>query len=147
MKLKELSKDELETMGYDEIACLILKESGKEMKINDLFKKVCEVLDYDDNAFTDYIADFFELLSTNKKFIMLENGYWDLQSKHQPEIFVEENDEDEFVDTDEEEDIPTNDDEDTDTSSDLFYEGDETDDVEDDDLADLVVVEEEEESS
>ena len=42
MKLKDMSKEELETMGYDEIAYLVLEESGKKMKLLDLFKKVCK---------------------------------------------------------------------------------------------------------
>ena len=37
MSLKDLSKEELETMGYDEIAYLILEEVGKKMKLLDLF--------------------------------------------------------------------------------------------------------------
>ena len=35
MKIKDLTEEDLETMGYDDIAYLILKESGKKMKIND----------------------------------------------------------------------------------------------------------------
>ena len=31
--LKDIAKEELETMGYDEIAYLILEESGKKMKL------------------------------------------------------------------------------------------------------------------
>ena len=72
MKLKELKKEEIEAMGYDEIALLILQESGKKMKLQDLFKKVCKALGIDENEFADHITDFFELLSTNKKFVMLK---------------------------------------------------------------------------
>lgn len=39
MKLKNLSKVELEAMSYDDIAYQILVEGKKKMKINDLFKK------------------------------------------------------------------------------------------------------------
>ena len=42
MKLNEIPKEELELMGYDDIAYLILKEAGKKMKLLDLFKKVCK---------------------------------------------------------------------------------------------------------
>ena len=36
MKLKSIDKDTLETMQFDDIAYIILKEKGKKMKSNDL---------------------------------------------------------------------------------------------------------------
>ena len=39
MKLKDLTKAELEAMSYDDIAELILKETNRQMKINELFKE------------------------------------------------------------------------------------------------------------
>ena len=45
MKLKDLSKEELEAMSYDDIALMILTESGKQYKINELFKKFVIYLD------------------------------------------------------------------------------------------------------
>ncbi len=143
MKLKELKKEEIEAMGYDEIALLILQESGKKMKLQDLFKKVCKALGIDENEFADHITDFFELLSTNKKFVMLKNGYWDLQTRHQSEITVEETDDetfgaDEAIEEEEEEEPD---------EEDIYYEDEPDDDVEEDDLSDLVVVDEDEETS
>ena len=44
MKLKQIPKEELELMGYDDIALLILQESGKKMKLRDIFAKVINVL-------------------------------------------------------------------------------------------------------
>ena len=35
MKLKDLTKAELEAMSYDDIAELILKETNRQMKINE----------------------------------------------------------------------------------------------------------------
>ena len=64
------------------------------MKIFDLFKKVCNILNLSDAEFENKIADFFEILSTNKKFIMLENGYWDLKAKHNVEMIIDEEDDD-----------------------------------------------------
>ncbi len=143
MKLKELKKEEIEAMGYDEIALLILQESGKKMKLQDLFKKVCKTLDIDEDQFEDHITDFFELLSTNKKFVMLKNGYWDLQTRHQSEITVEETD-DETVGADE--DIEEEEEEEPE-EEDIYYGDEPDDDVEEDDLSDLVVVDEDEETS
>lgn len=136
MKLKDISQEELELMGYDDIAALILEESGKKMKIFDLFKKVCEVLHLSDAEFENKIADFFEMLSTDKKFTMLENGYWDLRTKHNVEIVIDEEDDDsltEVVETEEEPEPEEN-------ETDIFYEADDTDDEDEDDLQDLVVI-------
>lgn len=143
MKLKDLSKEDIEAMSYDEIALLILQESGKKMKLQDLFKKVCKALEIDEASFADHITDFFELLSTNKKFVMLKNGYWDLQTRHESQITIEESEEENF---DNEEEIEEDIEEDDSEENDVFYEGEADDDVADDDLADLVVIDEEEET-
>ena len=95
MKLSEIPKEELELMGYDDIAAVILQESGKKMKLQDIFKKVCKALDLPDSVVEDQLMDFFELMSINKKFIMLKNGYWDLQTRHKLDIVIEDEEEDE----------------------------------------------------
>ena len=131
MKLKQIPKDELELMGYDDIALLILQESGKKMKLRDIFVKVCEVLELPSETVDNQLMDFFELMSINKKFIMLDNGYWDLQAKHKL-VVVFEDDDDDVIESDE--DLEEDEDE-------IFYDKeDETEDVAEDDLADLVVV-------
>lgn len=141
MKLSEIPKDELELMGYDDIALLVLQESGKKMKLNDIFKKVCNLLELPDSILEEHLVDFFELMSTNKKFIMLENGYWDLQTRHKLDVVIEEDDEEEEI-SDEEEIEEENEEED------IFYDNeDETEDVEEDDLADLVVIDSDDDSN
>ena len=141
MKLSQIPKEELELMGYDEIALLILQESGKKMKIQDIFKKVCKVLELPENMVEEHLVDFFELMSTNKKFIMLQNGFWDLQSRHKMDVIIEEDEEDEEELMEDEEEIEEND-------EDIFYDGDEeTDDVTEDDLADLVVIDTDDDSN
>lgn len=143
MKLSEIPKEELELMGYDDIAAVILQESGKKMKLQDIFKKVCKALELPDSVVEDQLMDFFELMSINKKFIMLKNGYWDLQTRHKLDIVIEdEEDEEEENIVESEEEIVENPD-----SEDIFYDkDDETDDVDDDDLADLVVIDSEDEN-
>lgn len=141
MKLKELTNEELQTMAYDEIAYLILEEAGKKMKLLDLFKKVCKVLGLPEGTVEERIADFFELLSINKKFVLLKNGYWDLATKHQQDIVVE--DEEEVVDEeinqeDEMEEIEEE-------NEDIFYDNElDNDDEDEDDLKDLVIIDEDE---
>ena len=93
MKLKDIPKEELELMGYDDIAYIILEESKKKMKITDLFQKICDALGLSQKEYEDHIADFFEILTTDKKFVMLEDGYWDLRTRHSEKLVIEDDDE------------------------------------------------------
>ena len=140
MKLKDYSLEELETLPFDDIAYLILKEKGKKMKINDIFKIICDKLKLGDAAFEEQIGDFFSLLATEKRFIQLDKGYWDLRENHTAEISIKEI-EDELDD-----DIPVEEDEedDKDEKDDNYYDNiDEMDDdEEEDDYKDLVIVDE-----
>ena len=122
MKFKTINKEDLETMSFDDIAYIILKEKGKKMKINDIFKIICDELNLGEDAFENQIADFFALLATEKRFIQLEKGYWDLRENHTSEINIKDIEEHE---------------------SDFYDDIDETDDDDtDDDLRDLVIVDE-----
>lgn len=147
MKLREIPKDELELMGYDDIALIVLQESGKKMKLADIFKKICNVLELPESSYEDELMAFFEKMSINKKFVMLDNGYWDLQSRHNLHMVVEDMEEDEEIiddNTDEVED-DINDEE---REDDIYYDkDDENDDVDDDDLADLMIVDESDEAN
>lgn len=145
MKLKDIPKEELELMGYDDIALIILQENGKKMKLHDIFTKVCQVLELPKETVDNEIMDFFEQMSINKKFIMLDKGYWDLQTRHKLDIVFEDEEED-IMDEEEEntdEDVETDEEDDE-----LFYdeEDDSVDDA-DDDLKDLMVVDDLEESN
>lgn len=145
MKLENIPKEELELMGYDDIALLVLQENGKKMKLRDIFEKVCSALELPKETVDERLMDFFELMSINKKFTMLEKGFWDLQTRHKLDIVFEEDDEEEeIIETDDEDEIPEIEEE----EDDIFYDkSDETDDVEEDDLADLVVVDDIDENS
>ena len=148
MNLKDISKEELETMSYDEIAYLVLEQNGKKMKLLDLFKKVCKVLDLPEETVEDRIADFFELLSINKKFVLLKNGYWDLATNHVQDIVVEDEEDDTVSEElNEDEDDTTLDNEDDEDSDDIFYDSSMDDDEDDeDDLKDFVVIDEDEQN-
>lgn len=139
MKLKDYKKEDLELMGYDDIAFIILEESKKKMKINDLFKKICDSLELTEDDFVNQIADFFEILTTDRKFVMLEDGYWDLRTRHSEKIVIEDDEEEyEEIIEPEEEAIET----DTEES---FFDEETDDDSAEDDLKDLVVIDEEDE--
>ena len=145
MKLKDLTKDELEAMSYDDIALMVLSESNRQMKINELFKEVCNHLELSEDEFVDKLPAFFDVLSTDHRFIMLENGLWDLRTKHDTKVVIDSDEEDE---EDIEEDIDLDDiDEEDEEKEDIYADEDDTDDLtdEDDDLKNLVIIDEDEE--
>lgn len=142
MKIKDLTQEELEAMSYDDIAFMVLTESKNNLKINELFKKVCDLLKLSEQEFIDKLPSFFDVLSTDHRFIMLENGLWDLKSKHSTKVVLDNDEEDEIEDIDE---ITDEEDEE---EVDIYSEEDETDDIDsDDDLKDLVIIDEEDETS
>lgn len=141
MKLKNISKEELETMSFDDIAYVILKEKGKKMKISDIFKIICDALNLGDAAFEAQIGDFFALISTEKRFIQLEKGYIDLRENHTSEININD------IEEESEDDMPVEDvqedDEDESEETDYYDDIDDMDDDRpDDDYKDLVIVDE-----
>lgn len=138
MNKLNIKQEDLEMMNYNDIAYAILENTKKRKKIKDLFLDVCKLLDLDEEKYQDHITDFFGLLSTDKRFIMLDDGYWDLKDKHNKGIALDdEKDEDE---DDEDDDI------DETLEDDLIDEEFlSDDDSEDDDLKDLVIIEEDEE--
>ena len=139
MKLKNLSKEELESMSYDEIAYKIFEEENKKMKLPDLFKKICKLLDLDEGEYENRIADFFQLISRDQRFTMLDKGYWDLKEKYKANI-IRDNDEEEEIE-ESEDDLDINEDD----ESYNYDEDNEDDDVEEDDLKDLVIISDDEE--
>lgn len=141
MKLKDMSKEELEMMGYAELAEIVLNESKKKMKIADIFKKICKALGLSDAEYEDRISEFFEIVSTNKLFTILPQGYCDLKTRHNTKVIIDEDDEEVIV----EDDLDQEEIEDEDENEDIFYDDTEDDDVADDDLQDFCVVDEDEE--
>ena len=143
MKLNDLTKAELEAMSYDDIAYLILSEEKKKTKITDLFKKVCDLLGLSQAEYEAKITDFFQALSTDQRFVMVDKGYWDLKSNHKANIIMDNDEEDEEEKEEDEEDEDT-----TEENDDLFYDEDSTDDdTTDDDLKDLVIITDDDEEN
>ncbi len=142
MSLK-LKKEELELLSNKDIAELILENSKKTINTADLFKKIIKLLELPESTFEAKIADFYTSLATDKRFILLNNGKWDLRSKHTSDKVVKVISEDDEDDEDENEEN---------TSSIEDIEEDNYDDNEDEDynedtneeLKDLVVIDEDE---
>ncbi len=144
MKLNNMTKEELENASYDDLAYIILKEKGKKMKTADIFKMICDKLELSENAYMEQIGEFFTMLSTEKRFIQLEKGYWDLKENHKSEVDLDEIEDEEEIEEETEETT----DMDSDMEEDIYL--DETkdvdDDTEEDDLQDLVILDEENDS-
>lgn len=146
MKIKDYKQEDLEAMSYSELASLILSEKKTKMKIVDVFKKICELLNLGESIFENKIADFFELISTDKNFIVLDKGFCDLKTRHNKAVVIEEDEEDIIEDVEE---IETDDEieEEPDEEEEIFYDDDSTDDdIDEDDLDDFAVVEDDEAS-
>ena len=139
MSSKNLTIEELEAMSYDDIALIVINESKKTMKINDLFKKVCNLLKLSDDEYVNKLPAFFDVLSTDHRFIMLEDGSWDIRTRHSTKI---------VIDNDEDEDDIIPEEEEPEETEEIFYDEESSDDdPTDDDLKDLVIIDEDEETN
>ena len=140
MKLTEMTKDELNLLTYVEIACRYLKENKVTLKTPDLFRKVCELLGFNDSQYAAKIGGFYTSLTMDKRFIVLDNNEWDLRENHsielvidddEPDVVEEEVDSEEEIVEEESEDINENDlDDNDDDLDDLTIIDDEEDDTE-----------------
>ena len=145
MSLKTMKKDELELMSNKDIAYLILEESKRKLNTADLFKKIIKLLELPESTFEKKIADFYTALSTDKRFILLENGKWDLRSNHTSDKVIKVSDEDDEEESDEENEDEEELEEDE-LDEDSFDDTDESDydDDTNEELKDLVVIDEDE---
>lgn len=142
MKLKNMLKEELETMSYTDITYMLLKENKKPMNTAELFKKICELLELTEEEYSEKIGDFYTSLTIDKRFHMLESGEWDLTENHKVELQL---DDDEEIETEEEteDEEETEEEEEEENIDSLDSLDDELDDV-DDDTLDLSIVTEDE---
>ncbi len=139
MNLKDISKEELESMSYDDLAFALLTEKKGAMKIIDLFNEIGKLINLSSSIIEEKIGDFFEMLTLDKRFIMLDDGSWDLRVRHAQKIVID--DEEEEVAPEDIEGLEETEEE----EEDIFYDEEDDNDA-DDDLKDLVVIDEEEES-
>ncbi len=149
MELNNISREELETISYTDITSMILKDNKKPMNTAIIFKKICELLGYSDDDFSNKIGDFYTSLTTDKRFVMLDSAEWDLRDNHAVKIELDLDDEEESDSSDEEEE--TNDDAITEDQGEENLEepiDDEELDIDDDiedDIEDLAIIDEDEE--
>ncbi len=143
MSIKKMTKDELELLSNKDITNLILEESKKPINTADLFKKIIKLLELPESTFEAKIADYYTALSTDKRFILLEDGRWDLRSRHTSDKVVKITEDEEEEMEENKDDIEESIEEDEEDS----YDDKDDDDYNDDsneELKDLVVIDEEE---
>lgn len=136
MKL-QLTDEQKDSLSYDDVAYLVLQEVNGQIKIQELFKKVIELLGLPVSTYENGIGDFFEQMVTDKRFIMLDGGFCDLKVNHSTKMIIDDEDEFEIV-PEEEEEMPLDEEEDGEDN----YDEDANPDDTDDDLDDLVVIDE-----
>ena len=143
MNINKMSKEELELLSNKDITYYLLEDSKKSINTADLFKKIIKLLELPESSFDAKIGDYYTALATDKRFILLEDGTWDLRSRHTSDKVVKVVDSDDEEDEDEEEvekeEIEDEIEEDNyDDNDDDIY------DDNDDDLKDLVIIDEDE---
>lgn len=141
MKLKEMSKTELEALSYTDLTDMLLKEEKKPMNTPKLFRTICDLLGSSEETYETNIGDYYTSLTTDKRFLLLENGEWDLKDRHSVKVVLDD-------DTEEEEEYLEETELETEEEDSFVEETDddaeELDDEEDDDLDDLSIIGEEE---
>ena len=140
MKLKDMTKEELELLTLPDLTELILKENKKAMNTPSIFKEICSLLGYSDEDYSNKIGDFYTSLTTDCRFLILDNAEWDIRDNHIVEINLDEDFEEE-QDEEKEEDDMLDELDDIDSIDEQI-----DDDLEDDDLEDLAIVDEDEEA-
>lgn len=143
MSINDMSKDELELLSHKDITNILLEEKGA-MNTKDLFKTITTLLELPNSVFETKIGDYYTTLTTDKRFILLSDGTWDLRDKHTSDkVAIAVDDEDESDELEVSEDDENEEVTDDDSSYDDVSSEDEFDDS-DDDLKDLVIMDEDE---
>ena len=136
-----MTKEELELLSNKDITNLLLEESKKPMNTAELFKTIISLLELPAKTFENKIGDYYTSLTTDKRFILLEDGTWDLKSRHTSDKVVKIIDEDDEI----EEDLVKEEEPEEEIEEDNYDDTDEDyDDNAEEDLKDLVVLDEDE---
>ncbi len=146
MNLSTMKKDELELLSYTDLTELILKEEKGSMNTANIFKRISSLLGLTDEEYAAKIGDFYTSLTTDKRFLFLdESAEWDLRSRHQAQVVVAD-DEDEDEDEESEEEVLEEDSEESEEDENIDTMDSDEDDLDDgdDDIGDLAILTEEE---
>ena len=137
---KKLTKEELELMSYNDIANILLKEKPNQSTL-DIFSKIVEMLELPKSVLENKIGEFYTALTNDKRFILLEDGKWDLRKNHKTENLTLEEDLEDY-----EEEIEDYEDEEQEVEPEENYRDETEDDISDvtEEYKNLVIVNESE---
>ena len=139
---KELKREDVENLSYKDIAFLILEREKNGINTLDLFTKIISLLELPESTIENKIADFYTTMATDKRFILVD-GIWDLRKRHTSDkVIVDDTEEEEEEVEENRDDIETIEDEYGDEYTDDRDMDSDFDDSDEDDLADLVVLDE-----
>lgn len=141
MDVRKMKKDDLELMSNKDITFNLLENSKKTINTADLFNEILKLLELPSSEFDKKIGDYYTALATDKRFILLDDGTWDLRSRHTSDKVKTISEEDE---EDEDEEEITKDDQQEEIEEDNYDDTDDDYDETDEDLKDLVVIDEDE---
>ena len=144
MKISKMKKEDLELLSNKDITKLVLEESKKPMNTADLFKKIIELLELPESSFENKIGDYYTSLSTDKRFLLIEDGCWDLKSNHTSDKVKKNIDSIDEEYDEEEDELPEEDDILNEEIEDDYSDDDTTYEDTTEDLKDLVVLDEDE---
>ena len=139
MDVRKMKKDDLELMSNKDITFNLLENSKKTINTADLFNEILKLLELPSSEFDKKIGDYYTALATDKRFILLDDGTWDLRSRHTSDKVKTISEEDE---EDEDEEEITKDDQQEEIEEDTYDDTDDDYDDTDEDLKDLVVIDE-----
>ena len=147
MKFDKLTKEDAELLSYKDLTSLILENKGKKNTL-ELLTLIVEKLGLSSSHLDEKIADYYTMLNNDKKFVLLDDGNWDLSEKYTSDLKKKNIDEEEDFDEEElkeDEEIEEAEDEiDSKTNYDDAYQDEDFDDDAIDELDGLVVVDEDE---
>jgi DNA-directed RNA polymerase subunit delta len=135
--LKDINKEELELLSYTDLTYRILKEANKPLNTPTVFKEICRLLGYSDEAYANKIGNFYTSMTLDNRFVFLDSTEWDLREKHSVKVELDDDDEVVLDDEDTEEEIEEE------TDIDIPLDEEEIEE-ELDELEDLTIVDEEE---
>ena len=142
MDIKKMPKDELELLSNKDITFYLLEQSKKSINTKDLFTEIIKLLELPKKTFDEKIGDYYTSLATDKRFILLSDGTWDLRSRHTSDKIVKVVDSEEDDEDEDDEDLKDKDDDPNEIEEDNYDDTDDDYNSAEEDLKDLVVIDE-----
>ena len=100
MNFDKLTKEDAELLSYKDLTSLILEEKGKKNTL-DLLTAIVNKLGLSSSHLDDKIADYYTMLNNDKKFVLLDDGNWDLSENYTSDLKKKNLDEEEEFDEEE----------------------------------------------